>query len=193
MEGSAATKLGQRFLFALIVSAIATAAAGREWGEDVAVRLLDTPTTTTGWQVIGWLVGGPPLFLAFQNWVERRRLTEGQLSARATMLGLWLGLGGFLVPAFVDGRFEHFGTGIDVGAPLTFGWACAGVANLAALLFAGGLQMLAPSTERIEVRHRASAERAHRLRLKFLEVAWLLLLLGSAMFAANGKALGFVY
>src|SRR5215208_6522705 len=70
------TMLSERRRFVLVVFgfAVVFTAVGRILGEDIALELQKTPTTTLGWRFIGWLVSGPPIVLAMISWHERGRM-----------------------------------------------------------------------------------------------------------------------
>lgn len=173
----------RRFLLTLVVVAAASALACRAYGEEITTFLGDAPASDRGWTVIGWFFGGPPLALAALAWNDRHRLDLDGRLARATRYAAWFGLGGFVVPALADNSVELFGDGVEVGNPLAFGWTCGAVGNLAALAFAVALHRLS----------RAGDDRARSLAVRFVEWAWFLLTLGSMLFAAYGRQLGFVY
>lgn len=173
----------RRFLGTLALVAALSALLSRELGEEVTTFLEAVPASDRGWSVIGWFFGGPPLVLAALAWNDRRRLGPGERLARATRYAAWFGLGGFVVPALADNSVELFGEGVGIGNPLAFGWSCGAVGNLAALGFAVAIHRIS----------RQADDRGRQLALRFVEWGWVLLTIGSMLFAAYGRELGFVY
>jgi len=113
--------------FAVLFTAI-----GRLYGEDIALGLQKTPTTTLGWRFIGWLVSAPPFVLAIISWHERHRLRPEQRRDRTYLLAGWIGLSMFVLPARTTSIDSQFGTGALVGDPLSEGWAWGAVASVLA-------------------------------------------------------------
>lgn len=177
----------RRFLLFMAGAAIGAALVSREFGEDVTVWLDRVPATSSGWQCIGWVFAGPPLYLAALAWMDRADLAHNQRRLRAAVYGIWLGLGAFVVPGLADGSYDIFGPGIEVANPLAFGWICGTVGNLAAILFASALGVVRRTATP------AGSDPPSQLTDRFIEVAWTLLLGGSLLFAAYGAELGFVY
>lgn len=177
----------RRFAVTVVVTACVSALVARLFGEQVVSGLTNLPATPTGYQVLGWAVGGPPLLLAAMAWNDRRRFGPDQRKVRAVVYGVWFGLGGFLVPALTTNSYELYGDDVSTGNQLAFGWLCAGVANAAAIGFAAGIGVLrrraAPDGQPPE------SEMAER----FVELAWAVLLAIGFVFAAYGRQLGFVY
>jgi hypothetical protein len=167
----------RRFVLAVFGFAVLFTAIGRILGEDIALELQKTPTTTLGWRFIGWLVSGPPVVLAMITWHERRRLKPKQRRDRTFLLAAWLGLSMFILPSRTAGVDSQFGTGALVGDPLSVGWAWGALANVVGLAFTG-LVLL--------VLHRSVAaptREQRNLTMRFLERAFLVLLIVSLGFA----------
>jgi hypothetical protein len=177
----------RRFLIHVVVTATVAGLLARRYGEQVVGFVDGLPATASGWQLMGWLVGGPPLLLAAMAWNDRAKFDADQRRLRAMAYGIWFGLGGFLVPALAGDAAATFGGAVRTGNQLAFGWACASVANAAAIAFAIGIGVLrrqaAPDGEPPE----------SELAVRFVESAWVVLLLGGLMFAVYGADLGFVY
>ncbi|MGY2877085.1 hypothetical protein ACVW00_004275 [Marmoricola sp. URHA0025 HA25] len=170
----------RRFVLAVVGFAVLFTALGRIYGEDIAMKLLDTPTTTQGWRFIGWLVAAPPAVLTMITWHERRRLRPRQRRDRSLVLAGWIGLSMFVLPARTTSVNSQFGTGALVGDPLSEGWAWGATATVIGLAFSG-LVLL--------VLHRTVAEPTREQRdltVRFLERAWLVLLVVSLGFALYG-------
>jgi hypothetical protein len=176
----------RRYLVALVVAAVVSTVVGRLFGEDIALLLQRTPTTTLGWRFIGWLIAGPPLLIAIVTWHERRRLTEKQRRERFYPLAVWVGLSMFVLPARVLGDDSQFGTGALVGDPLSAGWAWAALADLLALAFAGLLLLVLRRS--VDAPTRGQRD----LTVRFLERAWVVLLVVSLGFALYGGSAGVV-
>ena len=175
---------GRRFALAVVAFAVLFAALGRMYGEDIALELQKTPTTTLGWRLIGWLVSAPPLVVTMVVWHERRRLTPKQWRDRSWLLAAWIGLNMFLLPARTTSTESQFGTAALVGDPLSAGWAWGAMAAVAGLAFTG-LVLL--------VLHRSAEEpttEQRDLTMRFLERAWLVLLVVSLGFALYGERTG---
>ncbi len=172
------------FVLAVVGFAVLFTAVGRIYGEDIALQLQKTPTTTLGWRFIGWLVSAPPVVLTMITWHERRRLRREQRRNRGLALAGWIGLSMFILPARTTSIDSQFGTGALVGDPLSSGWAWGALATLVGLAFTG-LVLL--------VLHR-SVDRPTReqrdLTIRFLERAWLVLLVVSLGFALYGARTG---
>jgi hypothetical protein len=173
-----------RFVRAVIGSAILFGALGLVLGQDVAMQLQKSPTTELGWRLIGWLVSAPPWVLTLVTWHERRRLSTDQRRHRSTLLGAWIGLSMFVLPSRITGVDHEFGTGALVGEPLSVGWAWGALAALTGLAFSGVVLL---------VLHRSvvSPTKEQRdLTVRFLERAWLVLLVVSLGFALYGGRTG---
>ena len=167
----------RRFVLAVFGFAVLFTALGRILGEDIALQLQETPTTTLGWRLIGWLVAGPPVVLAIITWHERHRLRPKQRRNRSYLLAAWLGLSMFILPARTVGVDSQFGTGALIGDPLSAGWAWGALANIIGVVFAAlVLFVLYRSVE-------APTREQRDLTIRFLERAWLLLLTVSLGFA----------
>ena len=174
----------RRFLVAVVGFAVLFAVAGLRLGEDVALQLLKTPTTELGWRLIGWMVAAPPWLLAMVSWHERGRLSGDQRRRRSTLLAAWIGLSMFVLPSRLGGVEHEFGTGALVGEPLSIGWAWGALAALIGLAFSGAVLL---------VLHRSvdSPTPVQRdLTVRFLERAWLVLLIVSLGFALYGGRTG---
>lgn len=174
----------RRFVVALIGFAVLFAVVGRLYGEDVALWLQETPTTALGWRLVGWLVAGPPWVLTMVTWHERRRLREEQLRSRGLVLAAWIGLSTFVLPSRITSVDDQFGTGALVGDPLSAGWAWGALAAVVGLAFSG-LVLL--------VLHRSvdvPTPEQRDLTVRFLERAWLVLLVVSLGFALYGGRTG---
>jgi hypothetical protein len=170
----------RRFALAAVGFAVLFATLGRLFGEDVATALQNTPTTTLGWRFIGWLVAAPPAVLTMVTWHERRRLRAQQRRARSYALALWAGLSMFILPARTAGVHSQFGTGALVGDPLSEGWAWGALAAVIGLVFTGLVLLVLHRS--VEVPTRAQRD----LTVRFLERAWLVLLVVSLGFALYG-------
>jgi len=174
----------RRFVLAAVGFAILFTALGRVFGEDIALELQKTPTTALGWRFIGWLVAAPPAVLTMVTWHERRRLTPKQRRDRGLFLAAWIGLTMFIAPARTTSIDSQFGTGALVGDPLSAGWAWGAMAAVIGLVFSG-LVLL--------VLHRsvdAPTPEQRDLTVRFLERAWLVLLVVSLGFALYGGRTG---
>ena len=178
----AADRVG--FLVAVVVFAGLFLFAGLRFGEDVALELQKTPTTDLGWRLVGWLVAAPPYLVTLLVWHERGRLRREQLRQRGLLLAAWIGLGMFVLPSRVTSPEEHFGTAALVGDPLSAGWAWGALAALLGLVFTGlVLLVLHRSVE-------SPTPQQRDLTVRFLEVAWLVLLVVSLGFALYGARTG---
>lgn len=174
----------RRFVVAVVAFAVLFAVAGLRFGEDVALQLLKTPTTELGWRLIGWMVAAPPWVLVMVSWHERGRLSGDQRRRRSTLLAAWIGLSMFVLPSRLGGVEHEFGTGALVGEPLSVGWAWGALAALIGLAFSGVVLL---------VLHRSidSPTPVQRdLTVRFLERAWLVLLIVSLGFALYGGRTG---
>jgi len=170
----------RRFVLAVVAFAVLFTAIGRIYGEDIALQLQKTPTTTLGWRFIGWLVSAPPVVLAMITWHERRRLRAEQRRNRGLALAAWIGLSMFILPARTTSIDSQFGTGALVGDPLSSGWAWGALSTIIGLVFTG-LVLL--------VLHRSVDDPTREQRdltVRFLERAWLVLLVVSLGFALYG-------
>lgn len=170
----------RRFLLAAVGFAVLFTAIGRLYGEDIAMKLLNTPTTELGWRFIGWMVSAPPAVLTMIVWHERRRLRPKQRRDRSLLLAGWLGLSMFVLPARTGSVEGQFGTGALVGDPLSAGWAWGALASLIGLVFTAVVLVVLFRT--VEVPTRAQRD----LTVRFLERAWLVLLVVSLGFALYG-------
>jgi MFS family permease len=170
----------RRFVLAFVGFALLFTAVGRIYGEDIAMWLLDTPTTTLGWHFIGWLVSAPPAVLTMITWHERRRLRPEQRRDRSLLLAGWFGLSMFILPARTASVDSQFGTGALVGDPLSAGWAWGALAAVIGVVFTGLVLIVLFRT--VEVPTRAQRD----LTVRFLERAWLVLLVVSLGFALYG-------
>jgi len=170
----------RRFVLALVSFAVLFTAIGRLFGEDIALQLQKTPTTTLGWRFIGWLVAAPPVALTIISWQERRRLRPKQRRDRAYLLAGWLGLSMFILPARTTSIDSQFGTGALVGDPLSAGWAWGALAALLGLAFTGLVLLVLHRTVDEPTREQ------RELTVRFLERAWLVLLVVSLGFALYG-------
>jgi hypothetical protein len=179
----------RRFGIAVVVFAVAWLVAGLVYGEDIAVKLQDTPTTTNGWLFIGWLVGGPPYVLSVLFWLERRRLGRQGRMVWSIVFPFWIGMSLFVLPARILGADEQFGTGALVGIPLSFGWLWAIFATgLMAALCGVGVLVLSLTTDARKARELLRA----RVTRTVLERVWLLLLvvaLGIALYGGKGEGI----
>jgi hypothetical protein len=174
----------RRFVRAVVGFSVLFATLGLVLGQDVAMLLQKTPTTELGWRLAGWLVAAPPWVLTMITWHERHRLSSDQRRHRGTLLGAWIGLSMFVLPSRISGVDHEFGTGALVGEPLSVGWAWGALAALVGLVFSGVVLL---------VLHRsvASPTKAQRdLTVRFLERAWLVLLIVSLGFALYGGRTG---
>jgi hypothetical protein len=174
----------RRFLVALLGFAVFFTVLGLRLGADIAVQLQKTPTTELGWRLIGWLVAAPPALLTIVTWHERHRLRPRQRRDRGLLLAAWIGLSMFVLPARLISVDAQFGTGALVGEPLSAGWAWGALSAVIGLAFSG-LVLL--------VLHRSVASPTAEqwdLTIRFLERAWLVLLVVSLGFALYGARTG---
>jgi hypothetical protein len=174
----------RRFVLAVVGFAVLFTAIGRVFGEDIALELQKTPTTTLGWRFIGWLVAGPPLVLAMITWHERRRLRPKQRRDRGLVLAAWIGLSMFILPARTTSIDSQFGTGALVGDPLSSGWAWGALAAIVGLAFTGVVLLVLYRTVA------RPTQEQRDLTVRFLERAWLVLLVVSLGFALYGARTG---
>lgn len=174
----------RQFILAVVGFAVLFTAIGRIFGEDIALELQKTPTTTLGWRLIGWLVSAPPVVLTMVTWHERRRLRPKQRRDRGLVLAVWLGLSMFILPARTTSVDDQFGIGALVGDPLSAGWAWGALATLIGLAFTGLVLLVLHRT----VEQPTAAQRD--MTIQFLERAWLLLLVVSLGFALYGGRTG---
>lgn len=174
----------RRFLIAVVGFVVLFTALGRLFGEDIALRLQDTPTTALGWRFIGWLVAAPPAVLTMITWHERRRLRPKQRRNRGLALAAWIGLSMFILPSRTTSIDSQFGTGALVGDPLSAGWAWGALAALVGLAFTGLVLLVLYTTA-----SRPTPEQRD-LTVRFLERAWLVLLVVSLGFALYGGRTG---
>jgi hypothetical protein len=170
----------RRFVLTAVASAVLFTAIGRLYGEDIAMKLLNTPTTELGWRFIGWMVSAPPAVLTMVVWHERRRLRPKQRRDRSLVLATWLGLSMFVLPARTAGVDSQFGTGALVGDPLSAGWAWGALASVIGLVFTGLVLLVLFRTVESPTREQRD------LTVRFLERAWLVLLVVSLGFALYG-------
>jgi hypothetical protein len=174
----------RRFAVAVVGFAVLFTALGRLYGEDIALVLQKTPTTQLGWRFIGWLVAAPPMLLAMITWHERRRLRARQRRDRGLGLAAWLGLSMFVLPSRTTRVDSQFGTGALVGDPLSSGWAWGALAAVIGLVFSAVVLVVLHRTVRTP-----SADQRD-LTVRFLERAWLLLIVVSLAFALYGADTG---
>ena len=170
----------RRFVLAVVGFAVLFTAIGRLFGEDIALELQKTPTTSLGWRFIGWLVSAPPVVLTIITWHERRRLRPGQRRDRAYLLAGWLGLSMFVLPARTTSIDSQFGTGALVGDPLSAGWAWGALGTVLGVAFTGLVLLVLRRT--VDEPTRGQRD----LTVRFLERAWLVLLVVSLGFALYG-------
>lgn len=177
----------RRFLLAVVGFGLFFTALGRVFGEDIALELQKTPTTELGWRFIGWLVSAPPALVTVITWHERRRLRPKQRRDRSRLLAAWIGLSMFILPARTTSIDSQFGTGALVGDPLSAGWAWGAVAAVAATVFTAlVLLVLRRSVD-------VPTPRQRDLTVRFVERAWLVLLVVSLGFALYGGRAGMVH
>jgi hypothetical protein len=174
----------RRFLLAVVGFGVLFTALGRLFGEDIALELQKTPTTALGWRFIGWLVSGPPLLFTIVTWHERRRLRPRQRRDRAYLLAAWFGLSMFILPARTTSIDSQFGVGALVGDPLSAGWAWGAVAAVIGAAFTALVLLVLGRS--VEVPSREQRD----LTVRFLERAWLVLLIVSLGFALYGGRTG---
>jgi len=170
----------RRFVLAVVGFAVLFTAIGRLFGEEITLELQKTPTTTLGWRFIGWLVSAPPVVLTIISWHERRRLRPRQRRDRAYLLAGWLGLSMFVLPARTTGIDSQFATGALVGDPLSAGWAWGALGTVLGVVFTGLVLLVLHRTVDEPTREQRD------LTVRFLERAWLVLLVVSLGFALYG-------
>jgi hypothetical protein len=170
----------RRFVLAVVAFGLVFTALGRIYGEDIALQLQKTPTTALGWRFIGWLVSAPPAVLVITTWHERRRLRPKQRRDRSLLLAGWIGLSMFILPARTTSIDSQFGTGALVGDPLSSGWAWGALAAIIGLVFSGLVLTVLYRTVDVPTREQRD------LTVRFLERAWLVLLVVSLGFALYG-------
>ncbi len=170
----------RRFVLAVVAFGLVFTALGRIYGEDIALQLQKTPTTALGWRFIGWLVSAPPAVLVITTWHERRRLRPKQRRDRSLLLAGWIGLSMFILPARTTSIDSQFGTGALVGDPLSSGWAWGALAAIIGLVFSGLVLTVLYRTVDVPTREQRD------LTARFLERAWLVLLVVSLGFALYG-------
>ena len=174
----------RQFILAVVGFAVVFTAIGRIFGEDIALELQKTPTTSLGWRFIGWLVAAPPVVLTMITWHERRRLRPKQRRDRGLALAFWIGLSMFILPARTTSIDSQFGTGALVGDPLSSGWAWGALATIIGLAFTGLVLLVLHRTVDEPTREQRD------LTVRFLERAWLVLLVVSLGFALYGARTG---
>src|SRR4051794_11661728 len=174
----------RRFVRALVGFAVLFAVLGRTQGEHIALVLQKTPTTELGWRFVGWLVVAPPALLVLITWHERRRLTARQRRARGVLLAGWIGLSALIAPARVVGVEHQFGTAALVGDPLSEGWLWGALGALLGLAFTALVLLVLHRTVDVPTREQLD------LTARFLERAWLVLLVVSLGFALYGGRTG---
>ena len=170
----------RRFVLAAVAFAVLFTALGRLYGEDIALQLQKTPTTALGWRFVGWLVSAPPALFVIISWHERRRLRPKQRRDRSLLLAGWVGLSMFVLPARTTSIDSQFGTGALVGDPLSAGWAWGALGALLGLVFSGLVLTVLHRTVAVPTREQRD------LTVRFLERAWLVLLVVSLGFALYG-------
>lgn len=183
-DGRADAEDRRLFVLATLGFAVLFLVVGLRFGETVALQLQKTPTTTLGWRLVGWLVAAPPYVFTLVVWHERRRPSRDRLRQRLVLLAAWIGLTLFVLPSRLTSVEDYFGTGALVGEPLSTGWAWGALAAVLGLAFTG-LVLL--------VLHRTVDEpttQQRDLTARFLEVAWLVLLVVSLGFALYGGRTG---
>lgn len=179
----------KRFGIAVAFFAAAFLLLGLIDGESVALTLQSTPTTTTGWLFVGWLVGGPPYALAVLIWLERDRLSHSSRVFWSIFLAAWIGLSMFVLPARIIGADQQFGTGALVGIPLSFGWLWSMFAN-GVMAFVAGIAVLVLSLSVDPKRARELiARRATRTILERLWLVLLVVALGIALYGGRGSGI----
>ena len=174
----------RRFVVAVVVLAVLFTVLGRKFGEDIALQLQKTPTTELGWRLVGWLVVAPPALFVLVAWHERGRLTARQRRDRGLLLATWIGSSMFVLPARFVGVENQFGTAALVGEPLSAGWAWGALGALLGLVFTGLVLLVLHRTVDVP-----TAEQRD-LTARFLERAWLVVLVVSLGFALYGGRTG---
>jgi MFS family permease len=174
----------RRFAGAVLGFAVLFTVVGRAFGEDIAMQLQQTPTTALGWRLTGWLVAAPPAVVTILVWHDRHRLRPRRRRDLSLLLSGWIGLSMFVLPARVVGVDDQFGTGALVGDPLSAGWAWGALAAVVGLAFSGLVMLVLRRTV-----DRPTPEQWD-LTVRFLERAWLVLLVVSLGFALYGGRSG---
>lgn len=149
---------------------VATLAVWQLLGPTLAKAAQTTPTTTSGWLVIGWLMAGPAYLLAYLTWAEFEQLRPSRRRERLLIVAGWLIVSTWLLPARLVGVEPQFGSATDVGAPLLTGWSWAAGANLLGIGFAALL---------LSIRRRSRAEVTvglERVTTRFIEWGWVVAL-----------------
>lgn len=179
----------RRFAAAVTAFSLLFAALGRFFGEDLALQLQRTPTTSTGWLLLGWLVGGPPILVTALVWHERRHLRRNRRVRLSYLLAGWVALGAFLAPARVGwvGLDHQFGTGALVGDPLSAGWAWGALANVVGIVFSAAVLWTLNSTV-----PGGPSDDQRDMTARFLERTWMVLLVVSLGFALYGSGAGLI-
>jgi hypothetical protein len=172
------------FVIATACFAVAFLVLGLRYGEVIALELQKTPTTALGWRLIGWLVAAPPYVVTMIVWHERRRPSRDQLRQRLVLLAAWIGLTMFVLPSRLTSPEDQFGTAALVGDPLSAGWAWGALGALVGLVFSGLVVLVLHRTVD------APTAEQRDLTARFLERAWLLLLVVSLGFALYGGRTG---
>ena len=174
----------RRFVAAVVVFAVAFTVVGRMYGEDIALQLQRTPTTASGWRLVGWLIAGPPWVVTMIFWHERGRLSPDQRRTRGLLLAAWIGLNMLVLPVLFVGVEHQFGTADLVADPLSAGWGWGAVAAAAGAVFgAVVILVLRRTVER-------PTDDQWDLTVRLLECAWVVLLLASLAFALYGDHAG---
>lgn len=171
----------RRIVLTVAASSLLFMTLGRVYGEDIGLKLQETPTTTQGWLFVGWLISGPPFLIAVLAWHERGRIRSRDRRPLTWVIGSWIGLSMFVLPAAVQGVSDQFGTAAIVGAPLNAGWTWGILANVAGLVFSAVVVRVLQTS----VEGKASGAQVD-LTIRFLERAWLVLLIASLAFALYG-------
>ena len=174
----------RRFVVAVVGFAVLFTVVGRMFGEQIGLQLLKTPTTELGWRLVGWLLVAPPALFVLVTWHERGRLTARQRRDRGLLLAGWIGLSMFVLPARVLGVENQFGTAALVGEPLSTGWAWGALGAVLGLAFTGLVLLVLHRTVEEPTREQRD------LTARFLERAWLVVLVVSLGFALYGGRTG---
>lgn len=169
------------FGLAVLGFAVLFTVIGLRYGQAIALQLQDTPTTDLGWRLIGWGVAGPPWLLTMITWHERARFRPEQLRRRGVLLAAWIGLSMLVLPSRLTSVEQQFGTGALVGEPLSTGWGWGALGALVGLVFTGLVLLVLHRS----VHAPTTLQRDQTVR--FLERAWLVLLLVSLGFALYGS------
>jgi hypothetical protein len=158
-------------------------------GENIALSLQNSPTTTTGFLFIGWLVGGPPYALSVLVWLERRRLTKQSRLIWSVVLAAWIGMSLFILPARIIGVDEQFGTGALVGNPLSAGWIWGIVSTAIVAVIAGFAVFILSLSVKPEKARELIRRPVTRILLERLWLLALLVALGLALYGGNGTGI----